>query len=102
MLHIHHVWSSSNVDFNFITWYSSSSTCFWLCNVLFSRPLSLSDAKINQHHIMYDMYDVRRLESGSDYAMYVKDQSSDAEHTSSTFTIIGATASNVEVTSPDG
>lgn len=45
---------------------------------------------------------MRRLESGSDYAIYVKDQSSDAEHTSSTFTIIGSTATNVEVTSPDG
>ncbi|CAM9601668.1 unnamed protein product [Pylaiella littoralis] len=42
------------------------------------------------------------LESGNDYSIYVKDQSSDAEHTSSAFTIIGSTSSNVEITSPDG
>eukprot|EP00904_Undaria_pinnatifida_P012917 jgi/Undpi1/8756/HiC_scaffold_25.g11218.m1 len=42
------------------------------------------------------------LESGSDYTVYVKDQSSDAEHTSDPFIIIGSANTNIEVTSPDG
>lgn len=42
------------------------------------------------------------LESGSDYTLLVKDQSSDAEHESPAFTILGTPDTNVEVTSPDG
>ncbi|CAN0497763.1 unnamed protein product [Ectocarpus sp. 12 AP-2014] len=42
------------------------------------------------------------LESGSDYTVRVQDQSSDLEDTSETFTIIGTSTSNVEITSPDG
>ena len=43
-----------------------------------------------------------RLESGSDYTVYVKDESSDAEHTSEPFIVIGSADTNIEVTSPDG
>lgn len=42
------------------------------------------------------------LESGSDYTVYIKDESSDAEHTSNPFIIIGSPDTNIEVTSPDG
>lgn len=42
------------------------------------------------------------LESGSDYTIRVKDESSEAEHTSPEFTVLGTPGTYVEVTSPDG
>ena len=46
--------------------------------------------------------DHARLESGSDYTIYIKDKSSEAEDESESFTIIGSSDTNIEVTSPDG
>lgn len=55
-------------------------------------------------HFFTDLHRIllRSLDSGSDYTIVVRDTSSDAEHVSEPFTIIGDPDSNIEITAPDG